>query len=219
MTSSFTLYGSPHSQFAYKVGLMLRLSDQPFTFRYVSFQKGMHRTPEFLALSRWGQVPVLMHAARTLVQSGVILEYLADRLGTFGGTCTTRLAVREWLFWDADRLAPPVYGCYGVRLGELNLLPIAVDPVIAAHHRHGLEAALGALEDRLAEGDFLVGDSPSIADLCCYGDVAFADMSGFEIKRWPNTAAWVERIKRLAGFALPLDLLPMTDAEIGGASG
>src|ERR1700692_3220043 len=58
----FTLYGSPHSLPTYKVALMLRLSGEPFSFRYVSFQKGMHKTPEFLALSRWGQVPVLVEA-------------------------------------------------------------------------------------------------------------------------------------------------------------
>ena len=49
----FTLYGSPHSLPTYKVALMLRLSGVPFTFRYISFQKDMHRRPEFRALSRW----------------------------------------------------------------------------------------------------------------------------------------------------------------------
>jgi glutathione S-transferase len=42
MMTRFTLYGSPHSLPTYKVALMLRLSDEPFSFRYVSFQKGMH---------------------------------------------------------------------------------------------------------------------------------------------------------------------------------
>ena len=41
MTSDFILYGSPHSQFTYKVALMLRLSGHPFAFRYVSFQRGI----------------------------------------------------------------------------------------------------------------------------------------------------------------------------------
>ena len=52
MITRFTLYGSPHSLPTYKVALMLRLAGEPFSFRYVSFQKGMHKTPEFLALSR-----------------------------------------------------------------------------------------------------------------------------------------------------------------------
>jgi glutathione S-transferase len=36
----FTLYGSPHSLPTYKVALMLHMSGEPFSFRYVSFQKG-----------------------------------------------------------------------------------------------------------------------------------------------------------------------------------
>ncbi len=67
----FTLYGSPHSLPTYKVALMLRLSGEPFSFRYVSFQKGMHKTPEFLALSRWAQVPVLVDGGRTYLQSAL----------------------------------------------------------------------------------------------------------------------------------------------------
>jgi glutathione S-transferase len=211
MTDGFILYGSPHSQFTYKVALMLRLSGQPFAFRYVSFQREMHRTPEFLALSKWGQVPVLVYREQRLTQSGAILEYLSDMLGTFRGP---QQDIREWLFWDADRLAPPVYGCYGVRLGELKLLPIVVDPVIAAHYRAGLEAALTALDGQLAPNNFLVGTEPSIADHACYGDVAFAARSGFEIERWGNVAVWAERLEKLDGFALPLDLLPMADALI-----
>src|SRR6267154_3366700 len=93
----FTLYGSPHSIPTYKVALMLRLSGAPFSFRYVSFQKGMHKTPEFLALSRWGQVPVLMDGERVHLQSAAIVEHLAETLQRFqGGNSATRQAVREW---------------------------------------------------------------------------------------------------------------------------
>src|SRR5438309_4265879 len=91
-----TLYGSPHSLPTYKVALMLRLSGEPFSFRYVSFQKGMHKTPEFRALSRWGQVPVLLDGERVYVQSSAIIEHLAEALGRFRGPDpSARQAVRE----------------------------------------------------------------------------------------------------------------------------
>jgi glutathione S-transferase len=93
----FTLYGSPHSLPTYKVALMLRMSGEPFSFRYVSFQKGMHKTPEFLALSRWGQVPVLIDGGHVHVQSSAIVEHLAEVLGQFQGhDAAVRQAVREW---------------------------------------------------------------------------------------------------------------------------
>src|ERR1700730_7004926 len=101
MSKRFTLYGSPHSLPTYKVALMLRLSGQPFSFRYVSFQKGMHKTPEFLALSRWAAVPVLIEDGEIYLQSAAIVEHLAETLGRFqGNDSTTRRHVREWLYWD-----------------------------------------------------------------------------------------------------------------------
>lgn len=211
----FTLYGSPHSPPTYKVALMLRLSGAPFSFRYVSFQKGMHKAPEFLALSRWGQVPVLVDSERVLLQSAAIVEHLADALGKFRGpdptTCQT---VREWLVWAVDTLSPPVLGCYGVQLGQKGLLPIPVEPTIADYYRRRAETALGILDAHLAESRFLCSAEPTIADLFCYGDVAFAEICAFDLKRWTNLASWAERMTLLPGFAAPFALLAMVDAEV-----
>lgn len=218
MADGFTLYGSPHSQFTYKIALTLRLAGQAFSFRYISFQKGMQRTPEFRALSRWGQVPVLQHGDTTLIQSGAILEYLASALGQFGGQDeAARRSIREWLYWDADRLAPPIYGCYGVSLGERGLLPIKTDPAVAAYHLRGAEAAFGILDEHLAEADFLAAGALTIADLCCYGEAAFARMCDVDLGRWPNLARWAAGIEARPGFQPPLELLPMADIEVAVA--
>jgi glutathione S-transferase len=211
----FTLYGSPHSLPTYKVALMLRLAGEPFSFRYVSFQKGMHKTAEFLALSRWGQVPVLVDSGRIHLQSAAIVEHLAQRLGRFqGGDAATRQAVREWLYWDVDVLFPPIFGCYGVALGQRKLLPISVEPTIADYHRRRAETALSVLDSHLAGRSYLCAAEPTIADLFCYGDVAFAEICAFDLDRWSNVAAWTERVTALAGFQAPFSLLAMENAEL-----
>jgi glutathione S-transferase len=211
----FTLYGSPHSLPTYKVALMLRLSGEPFAFRYVSFQKGMHRAPDFLALSRWGQVPVLVDNGRVHLQSAAIVEHLAETLDRFRGCdITTRQSIREWLYWDVDVLFPPVFGCYGVDLGRRRLLSISVDPVIADYHLQRAETALGTLDTHLAQGGYLCAHEPTIADLFCFGDVAFAEVCAFDLNRWTNVSAWAERLKSLPGFKAPFDLLAMEDAEV-----
>jgi glutathione S-transferase len=210
----FTLYGSPHSLPTYKVALMLRLSGEPFSFRYVSFQKGMHRAPEFLTLSRWGQVPVLLEGDRVFVQSAAIVEHLADTLGQFQGhDSATRQAVREWMYWDVDVLYPPIWNCYGVQLGEKKLLPISVDPIIADYHRRRAEAALWVIDTHLAHGSYLCGAGPTVADIFCYGDVAFAKVCAFELRRWNNLATWADRVIALEGFKAPFELLGMRDSE------
>ena len=98
----FTLYGSPHSLPTYKVALMLCLSAVPFSFRYVSFQKGMHKAPEFKALSRWGQVPVLLEGER--VSDALAL---ADAMAAEGGPKTWRgvspVPTGNWDWLDAHR--------------------------------------------------------------------------------------------------------------------
>jgi len=200
------------------VALMLRLSAAPFSFRYVSYQKSMHKTPEFLALSRWGQVPVLVDDGRVFTQSAAIVEYLAETLGRFQGADTAaRQAVREWMYWDVDALFPPVFNCYGVQLGQRNLLPIKVDPVVAAYHRQRSEAALAILDSHLAGRHYLCADEPTIADLFCYGDIAFAEICEFDLNRWPNVALWAKQVTRLPGFQAPFALLAMEDAELSSA--
>jgi glutathione S-transferase len=215
----FTLYGSPHSLPTYKVALMLRMSDEPFSFRYVSFQKGMHKAPEFLALSRWGQVPVLVDGERVHLQSAAIVEHLAETLDRFQGTDpTTRQAVREWLYWDVDVLFPPIWNCYGVQLGQRKLLPIGVDPVIADYHHRRAEMALSTLDSHLAHSSYLCATEPTIADLFCYGDVAFAEVCAFDLKRWTNVSGWAHRVTSLSGFKSPFELLAMENAEVSSAT-
>ena len=211
----FTLYGSPHSLPTYKVALMLRLSGQPFSFRYVSFQKGMHKTPEFLALSRWGQVPVLLDSEDVYLQSASIVEHLAETLGRFQGPDpAARRAVHEWLYWDVDVLFPPIFNSYAVQLGRQKLLPINVEPAIADYHRRRAEAALSVLDSHLALRNYLCASEPTIADLFCYGDAAFAEICAFDLNRWANVALWTKRVTALAGFAPPFQLLAMQNAEL-----
>ncbi len=215
MSDGFTLHGSPHSLPTYRVALMLRLCRQGFIFRYVSFQRGMHLTPEFRALSRWGQVPVVEHDGRAFVQSAAILEYAAHTLGRFGASDDeARQHVREWLFWDADRLMPPLYGWYSVELGRRKLLPLSFDPILIAEFDRKGRAALDLLDEHLSHGLFLIGDAPTIADICCYSDIAFARLAGKDLTAWQNVIGWAERIEILPGFARPFELLPMQDAEI-----
>lgn len=214
MADGFILHGSPHSLPTYRVALMLRLCGVGFRFRYVSFQRRMHLTPEFRVLSRWGQVPVLEHDGRVLLQSAAILEYLSEALDRFGGEHSARQDIREWLFWDADRLYPPLYGWYSVSLGRRGLLPLSYDDAVIARWQARGEAALAVLDAHLAGRAFLVGPEPTIADIGSYADIAFAKLSGRDLVEWPYVTAWAGRIEALPGFAAPFDLLAMQDADI-----
>ena len=71
-----------------------------------------------------------------------------------------------------------------------------------------------ALDFYLAQSSFLCAAKPTIADLFCYGDVAFAEVCAFDLSRWTNVERWAERMASLPGFKSPFELLAMEDAEL-----
>jgi glutathione S-transferase len=100
-----TLYGSFTSSSSYKPMLYLALARLPFSFRTVNLKYDRQKEPEYLAINRWGVVPSLRHCGLTILQSNVILDYLARETGHFEGiTEQERWEAREWLSWEADHI-------------------------------------------------------------------------------------------------------------------
>lgn len=206
----FTLYGSFTSSSTYKPMLFFALARLPLSFRTVNLKTGVQKTPEYLAVNRYGQVPTLRHRALTIVQSNVILDYLARTTGQFEGAMEPdRWRAREWLSWEADAITNVARVRHFSRFRE-------VDPAVMAHFRPLAEAALGFIDAALAGREWLVGTGCTIADIGCWGRMVFMAEGGFDIARWPNLAVWSRRLAELPGFALPYDLIPKKDQDIGG---
>jgi glutathione S-transferase len=205
-----TLYGSFTSSSSYKPMLFLSLSGVPFSFRTVNLKVGVQNTPEYLAINRYGKVPALCHQGLTVVQSNVILDYLARATGIFEPADPQhRWQAREWLAWENDAITNVARVRHYSRFRS-------VDPIIMEYFRPLAIDAL-AWVDRALEGrEWLVGDACSIADIGCWGRMVFMAEGGFDITTWPNLLAWSDRIKALPGFALPYDLIPSKDREYPG---
>src|SRR5437660_3012170 len=102
---SLTLYGSFTSSSSYNPMLYLALAGLPFSFRTVNLKIGVQSTPEYRAVNRWGVVPSLRHRGLTILQSNVILDYLARSTGHFEPPDEQqRWQAREWLSWEADHI-------------------------------------------------------------------------------------------------------------------
>jgi glutathione S-transferase len=206
-----TLYGSFTSSSSYKPMLYLALSGLPFSFRTVNLKIGKQNEPEHLAINRYGKVPVLRHRGLTIVQSNVILSYLAGTTGHFEGkTEQDRWTAREWIDWEADQISNVAKVRHYSRFRQ-------VDPAVMDYFRPLAEAAIGFVNTSLEGREWLVGDAPTIADIGCWGRMVFMAEGGLDIQRWPNVLAWSERLKAMPGFALPYDLIPKKDREFDPA--
>ena len=202
------LFGSFTSSSTYKPMLYLALARLPFSFRTVNLKFGVQKQPEYLAVNRYGQVPALRHRGLTIVQSNVILDYLARTTGNLAGrTEQEQWTAREWLSWEADNITNVAKVRHYSRFR-------AVDPAVMAYFRPLADAAVTFVDNALQGRDWLVGDGPTIADIGCWGRMVFMAEGGMEIARWPNVQAWSRRLAALPGFALPYDLTPKKDREI-----
>jgi glutathione S-transferase len=203
-----TLYGSFTSSSSYKPILYLALARLPFSFRTVNLKTGVQKTPAYLAVNRWGVVPSLRHLGLTILQSNVILDYLARTTGHFEPADEQdRWQAREWLSWEADHITNIARVRHFSRFRT-------VDPVVMAHFRPLAEAALSFVDKHLETRRWLVGDACSIADIGCWGRMVFMSEGGIDIDEWPNVEAWSGRLKAMPGFALPYDLIPKKDQEM-----
>ena len=202
--AGYVLNGHFRSGPSYKVALALSLMGVPFSYRHIDLRAGEQKTPEFLAKNRFGQVPALEHGDLMLCQSAAILEYLVEQTGKFGGRSATEKArVREWLFWNFDKLAPPLYRTRGIRAGFRQ----AGADIVEMYAGEG-KAALAVLDAALALHPYLVSDQPTIADVDAYGVLVYAEDGGFALSAYPNIVAWMRRFEALPGFGKPDDLLP-----------
>ena len=207
MDDRLTLYGSFTSSSSYKPMLYLALARLPFSFRTVNLKIGVQKTPEYLAVNRWGVVPSLRHRGLTILQSNVILDYLARTTGHFepadraAALAGARMAVVGGRPYHRDR--------QGASLGPVP----RVAPEVIAEFRPKAEAALSFVDKTLKDREWLVGDGCSIADIGCWGRMVFMAEGGFDIAGWPNLEAWSNRLKAMPGFALPYDLIPSKDRE------
>jgi glutathione S-transferase len=194
--SDYTLHGHFNSGPTYKVALMLNLCGEPFKFRLLNMREGEHKKPEYLSINRYGQAPCLQDSGQNFVQSASILQYLAEKHGKFyGKTAQDRAHIREWMFWEFDRLAPGVFRSRGYKLGIRKGEP----PVIDSYRADG-EAGLKVLDDWLGKHQWLVGDGPTIADIDVYGVVHLAPEGDFDLAKFPNVLAWTKRVEALPGY-------------------
>ena len=203
----FELYGLYLSGPAYKVALMLSLAAEPFDYVHVNLRGGEHKTDAFRAKSKFGQVPLLIDRSngQSVVQSMVILDYLADKLGQFGGsTLNERIEARQWMAWGWDRLSANLYRTRAARLGFRQF-----DAATLAMYQSDGQAALAVLDEALKGRDWLVGEHVTMADIDLYGTVRYAPEGGFDLATVPHLSAWMKRIEGLKGFAQPETLMPI----------
>jgi glutathione S-transferase len=201
----FTLYGTMVSGPTYTAALMLSLCRHPFSYIHINLREGQHKQPDYLVKNRYGQVPALRDGQAYYVQSAAILEHLAEVLHKFEGkTQGEKTRIREWLFWQWDKLALPVF-----RLRARNRGIRQFGDEVRIMYDTEAKAALATLEHELGRAEWIAGKKPTIADIGIYAVVRYAAEASIDLTPYAHVQAWKRRVEALPGFGPPEQILPM----------
>ena len=200
------LYDFLPSGNGYKVRLTLRWLGIPFEYREVDILKGESRTPSFLAMNPFGQIPVLeLDDGTFLRESTSICAYLAEGTSLFPADKLTRARILEWIGFEQTHV-DGVISRARFRRTYPNVIPTREEE-FDAWLTEGHDA-LRVLNAHLERREFLVGDGFTLADIALYAYTHVADQGGFELGRYPALRAWFSRVERQRGF-LPIDRRPV----------
>ena len=170
-----------------RVAWLLEELGEPYELHRMTREEGAgeeHRVRHPL-----GRVPVLEHDGRFLFESAAICLYLAELQPDAGlipepGTYE-RALVYQWSVFAPAELEPPLIE---------TAMHATSDPDRAAKARRRFDAATAAVADALGEGEYLVADRFTVADVLIGTALAFTARVGFAEELSPTLGAYLARL-------------------------
>lgn len=170
-----------------KASIMLEETGLPYRAHAVDITKGEQHDPAFLEISPNNKIPAIRDSetGMTLMESGAILIYLAERAGQLlPADFERRHRTLEWLMWQMGGVGP--------MFGQVHHF-VKFNPGKApyAEQRFQDEARrlYGVLDRRLADRDYLV-DEYTIADIATWPWVSRYEWQGINLDEFPNVKRW-----------------------------
>lgn len=157
----------------------------------INIGEGEQFAPDFLKISPNNKIPAIVDndTGLSVMESGAILLYLAEKTGRFMPTDTAdRWQAMEWLMWQM--------GGFGPFLGQVHhFVHYNRGKSPYAEERFSKEAArlYKVLDTRLADRNFVVGDY-SIVDMAIWPWASRFEWQEINLNEYPNVRDWYCRI-------------------------
>jgi GST-like protein len=174
-----------------KVSILLEELGVDYEVHSINITQGDQNSPAFLKISPNNKIPAIIDRdnGMSLMESGAILIYLAEKYGKFlPKDSIARAEVNEWLMWQM--------GGFGPILGQahhfLHFNPGKSD-YAEARFRSEVARLYGVLDRRL-EGRDNICDDYSIADMACWPWVSRYEWQQVNLADYPNVRSWYQRL-------------------------
>jgi len=195
-----TVYGDIRSGNCLKVKWLLDAVKRDYQWIEVDIMSGGSRTPAFLAINPFGQVPTLvLEEGRALAQSNAILLHLGEGTGWMPADHYERARMLEWLFWEQYSHEPYVAVARFQRVYAGKSAEQVERRLLERGH-----VALARMEAALADLEWLAGGADAtLCDLALVAYTRVAHEGGFDLAAYPAVRDWIGRVEAAFGIVSP----------------
>jgi GST-like protein len=196
--------GSPNVM---KVLFMLGETGLPYETRYVNIAAVEQYEPWFVALNPNSKLPVIVDSDGpegsdgkpfTVIESGAILVYLAEKSGQFfGKSAAERSVILQWLMLQMSGIGPT----FGQAVHFTNVAPQAGNEYSRTRYYSEAVRLCEVLDARLKDNEFLGGKDFSIADIATFPWLwRYPKQIGVDLSGMPALERWRAAIEARPGF-------------------
>ncbi len=180
-------YYHPLSPLARRVWLALLEKKLDFEGIVVNLDQGEQFKPDFLSLSPFHHVPVIVDDGVRVIESLAILDYLECKYPQ------TSLLPQDPQALARVKMAQMVTNS---ELGS-QVIPLVFDDIDSSRKRSAtkhLKRVCRFMSELLAEDDFFGGTQFTIGDVVAGNGLVLVDKMGFDLARFPNLAKYRDRL-------------------------
>lgn len=198
------LYSYFRSSASYRVRIALALKGLPYDYAPVHLVKdgGQQCSPAYRSINPDALVPTFVDGTNILTQSLAIIEYL-DEVHTEPPLLPETPADRAFVRSVAQHVACEVHPVNNLRVLQFLKKRFGInDRERSEWYRHWIDVGFSSLEVRLKSdsrvGEFIFGNTPTLADVCLIPQVWNARRFDIPLNSYPT-------ITRVANNAMALD--------------
>lgn len=171
-----------------KVSIALEEMELAYEVYPINIGKDDQFDPAFLAISPNNKIPAIVDhdTGRSMMESGAILLYLAEKTGKFMGT--DEWVTYEWLMWQMGGVGPMLGQVHHFLRFNKGKAQYAEDRYRTEGHR-----LYRVLDQRLSESEYLSG-SYSIADMATWPWISRWEWHEIDWADYPNVKRWYRAI-------------------------
>ena len=174
-----------------KVSILLEELGVEYTVHSINITNDEQFAPEFLAIAPNNRIPAIVDHDNnlTLMESGAIMQYLAEKTGRLLPTDpATRWKTIEWLNWQMGGLGPMAGQTHHFVKYNAGKSPYAED-----RYQSETKRLYGVLDKQLEGRDYIAGDY-SIADIACWPWISRFEWQGIDLQDYENITRWYKTI-------------------------